>query len=199
MLTNKAIFFLLFLLLFCTDEVRGQPDLEPESVAGISLNLKDHKKRKVSFYSKDSLIFYSKNKICYFYINVLRKQANDSLNIYPLYLGNSESKGSCTPNEKSILMDNCFAYEEKSDIYSIYFTFFKHKNYSETYDSIYIHKSVIELNYFFKRKKMKVLIDFTDSKEQFLRSDITISFQEGVFEIKDPKEPKLIPIKKSRE
>ena len=199
MLINKVTFFLLLLLLLYIDAVRAQPDLEPESMAGVYLKLNNKYGKEIYFYTRDSLKFNSKDSCYSFAISVKnKKRINSNWSLFPIYLGHSIYGTDCKPHEKSANKGCCFLYESKSNIYKILYTFIK-KPYDYDVEKEYFYKNIIMLEFYFKRKKMKVYIDFTDSKEQFLRSDITISFQEGVFEIKDPKDPKLIPIKKGGE
>jgi len=186
MLINKLL--IIISTLFVCFALHAQPTYEP-SVVGVFVKLEGSKGESLNFTTLDSLNFISSDKKYHFYVKILTHYKDTVSRIEHFYLGLKEGAAHIS-HRKNMIKGSYFTYISEDNTYQLVYPF------SEIVFHNYTRIAILFFCY--KGKEMKVFIDFTDREEEFLRSEITISFQEGVFEIKDPKEPKLIPIKKGR-
>lgn len=169
---NKII--IIVLLVLGGLKINAQPSAK-KSTSQINISFKDCKKNELSFTSNDSIHFFSKNKKYKLDFEVINQ--------------NSENKNiTIVVSNKYSLLNNTYQFEyNKKD-------FLLRHNYFISYNNKPMLKSVFKINFMKKNKKMIVLIDFTDLKEEIKIKNLLISFKKGIFKIKDPDNPKLIKV-----
>ncbi len=169
---NKII--AVILVVFGGFTLNAQPSPK-KSTSQFSISFNDCKKNELSFISNDSIHFFSENKKYTLDFELINQNSENTTTISVV-------------SNKYDLSSNVYQFEHKDQAFLL-----KH-NYYISYNNKPILASVFKINFRKGDKKMSVLIDFTELKEEININKVHIPFKKGMFTITDPDNPKLIKI-----
>lgn len=170
----KKIIFkikLLICLSFCVYLSQAQPGLTVHYFRG-NFTFYDCHKNKINFTTKDSITFFSKQNN--FSFKIYGISGNSPNEKQYLKLGNTGNFYLFIDNKSTFLVDNIVSIRDNNYIINARKTIFE-----------------IEKN----NKKMLICFDFKNYGADINLNNFNIYFQEGVYEVTDPNNPKLVSIK----
>jgi len=176
---NKILILLILLLSVIQFNTLAQPDAN-RYIYQMGLVFNKCERDEIAFHSKDSVYFVSENRKYRLHFELIN-QTSKPYDTLLLKVDKSD-------------IDNA-VYEIKSytNIFSI------KQNHLTTIEGNVMFKSFLKISLSKRNRKMIIYVDFTTLQRNVELKNLHIYFKQGTYEINNPENPKLIPIKKGRE